>query len=95
MDVKQAAAAAKKHLSELLADEAIAVPTLEEIWLEPKDDIWYVTLAVRRLPTDTEAASPAGRLGLTRLPDYKVVRISNKDGTALSMRDRLSEVMAK
>ncbi len=93
MTPKEAASAAKKHLAELLADEAIAPPTLEEIWQQA--GVWVVTLAVRRLPTELEAASPAGRLGLTRLPDLKVVEISDKDGAVISMKDRMTYAMAK
>lgn len=95
MDAKEAATAAKKHLAEILSDEAIAPPTLEEIWFESSEQVWYVTLGVRRLTEADTAGSVANRLGLSRIPDYKVVRISDKDGSALSIRDRLSQMFAK
>ncbi len=95
MEAKEVATAAKQHLADIMADESIAPPTLEEIWFEPSEQVWYVTLGVRRLAERVAAGSVANRLGLSRLPDYKVVRISDKDGSALSIRDRLPQMLAK
>ncbi len=86
MEVKQAVAAAKLFLVEVMGDEPIDPPTLEEVWLEDKKTLWRVTLGVRRkLPPE----SAAGRLGLSQLPDYKTVTISNRDGKLVSIRNRL------
>jgi hypothetical protein len=80
MDAKHAIAIAKKHLSEMFSDEMTAPPTLEEIWLDEVNDEWCVTLGVRR-PTDhVERDLWRDPLGakLRTIPDYKVVRVSNK-----------------
>ena len=97
MNAKDAAVTAKQYLIDLLSDEAITPPTLEEIWLEPQEDggVWYVTLAVRRRMAAADGNSAAAKLGLLSLPDLKVVRIADRDGKPLSVRDRMSPILAK
>ena len=90
MEAKQAVDIAKRHILDLFSDESIAPPTLEEIWLEPSEGVWLVTLGVRR-PFGMDTA--ASRLGLSQLPDYKVVRVSDADGRPISVRDRLAEAL--
>ena len=51
MDAKQAIALAKRHLTDLFAEELTSPPTLEEIWLDEAKNEWSVTLGVRR-PTN-------------------------------------------
>lgn len=86
MDIKQAVVVAKNYLIDVLSDEAVELPTLEEVWFEDKKGHWQVTLGVRRkFASDTAA----GRLGLSFVPDYKTVTISDKDGRVVSVRDRL------
>lgn len=89
MNAKEAAAVAKRHLADILADESIEPPTLEEVWFESKKDVWRVTLAVRRIRTKADKDSAADRLGLALLPDYKTITISDKDGSVIAMRDRM------
>ena len=93
MDVKEAAAAAKKHLFEIMAGDAIEPPALEEIWLDENKAVWFVTLGVRRLSIKDIAGSAASRLGLARRPDYKIVTIADADGRAISIRDRLFQTV--
>ncbi len=93
MEAKEAVLRAKKHLIHVYEGEDIAAPTLEEVWFEPAKKIWFVTLGVRRIAMSQ--GSVADRLGLASLPDYKVVRISDTDGKALSVRDRVSDAFAK
>lgn len=89
MNAKEAVAAAKKHLVDIMSDEAIDPPTLEEVWFEAKKEVWRVTLAVRRIPKKADKESAASRLGLTPLPDYKTITISDKDGGIVSLKDRI------
>jgi hypothetical protein len=65
MDVKTAVAGAQRYLLDIMSDESIELPSLEEVWFDKKNNAWKVTLGVRRKSaTDT----PAGRLGLSALP---------------------------
>lgn len=85
MEPRQAVAAAKTALSVVFAEEAQATaPTLEEIWFEPGDQLWCVTLGLHR------------RSGLTFGPlldptVFKVVRIRDKDGSLVSIKNREGE----
>lgn len=84
MEAKQAVAIAKRYLADIMSDEAIEAPTLEEVWLAKS--LWRVTLGVRRKFSPDSAA---GRVGLTSLPNYKTVTIADKDGRVISVRERL------
>mgnify|MGYP001156639380 CR=1 FL=1 len=85
MKAKEAVAAAKKHLIEIFSGEDIEPPTLEEVWLDNEDKTWAVTFAVRR---KRSALSVTDRLGLR---DLKVVRISDKDGSVVAIRDQFRD----
>ena len=88
IDAKQAIALAKAHLIELFSDESQTKPTLEEIWLEEAEPVWCITLGVRR-PTNYVEKDGRGILyGGRTVPDYKVVRVSQKDGTIHSVKHR-------
>lgn len=89
MEPREAVAAAKKHLIDIFAGENIEPPTLEEVWFDAKDQTWAVTLAVRRKGA---AGSVIDRLGLH---DLKVVRIADKDGRVVAIRDRLNDIVAR
>ena len=90
IEAKQAIIAAKSHVASLFDDEMKTPPTLEEIWLDEKDDAWCVTLGVRRPSNHIDSGfrdvltGAPGRV----VPDYKVVRISRKTGHILSVRNR-------
>lgn len=86
MDVKTAVATAKRHVLDVMSDESIEPPSLEEVWFDKKNNAWKVTLGVRR---KSAPDTPAARLGLSLPPDYKTVTISEKDGGIISLRDRL------
>jgi hypothetical protein len=89
MDVKQAVAVAKQYLTEVFSDEATTAPTLEEVWFDDKTSVWHVTLGVRR-PTNHIERDRFDVMGMTsrQVPDYKVVLVSDKKGTAISIRNR-------
>lgn len=84
MEPKAAVAAAKAHFQQAFEEN----PTLEEIWFEePKDGgIWCVTLGIR----ERTQISPLG-LQSREAKDYKVVRIRDKDGSLVSIKNRDGE----
>lgn len=90
MDARQAIAQAKEYLSKVFADELTSPPTLEEIWFDEKKKEWFVTLGVRRPSNHTERDVWRDPLGgkIRTLPDYKVVRISEKEGRLPKVVDR-------
>ena len=90
MDAKNAIAVAKQHVADVFGDELTSPPTLEEIWFDERKKQWFVTLGVRRSSNHVEKdflRDPLG--GRNRvLPDYKVLRIADKDGSIVSMQIR-------
>jgi hypothetical protein len=94
MEPKEAVTIAKKHLVEIFSGENLLPPTLEEIWFEPDEGVWNVTLGVRRLIGEDNSNSVGTRLGLTPLPQYKLVQISEKDGHVISIKHRFSPASA-
>ena len=84
MDAKQAVAIAKKHFQDIFAEDSIAPPVLEEIWFDHSEKVWNITLRMQR-----RTASAADALGLNTLRDLKVVRVSDEDGTPLSIRNQV------
>ena len=82
MDVKQAVATAKAYYIDVIGE----TPSVEEIWFDEPHDEWCVTLGRRRMIKEN-ALSVMG-VQSREVIDYKVVRISDKDGKALSIRNR-------
>ncbi len=88
MDVKQAVAAAKRHVVELFADEQISNVGLEEIEFDQSGSQWFVTIGFSR-PWDNPQLLPsilAGSRPLERT--YKVVCIDPDSGLATSVKNR-------
>jgi len=87
MDVKEAVGTAKKYIEELFAQEGITNLGLEEIELDEQAEEWRVTVGFSR-PWDsvTGFASVAERINPRR--SYKVVRISDKTGAVVSVKNR-------
>jgi hypothetical protein len=92
VDAKTAIAAAKAYVATVFAGEISSAPTLEEIWLDEQNDAWSVTIGVRRSSNFVERDRPEFLDGFgvrqRSMPDYKVVRISRKDGTVQSVLNR-------
>lgn len=84
MEVKEAVAVAKRHVLDVMSEEAIDDVTLEEVWYERRKKYWRVTLGIRRM---AKRESAAGRLGLALLPDYKTVTLSDDDGRIVSLKN--------
>jgi hypothetical protein len=89
MDVKEAVAAAKKYVGELFAQEGITNLGLEEVEFDEQAGEWRVTIGFSR-PWDSiigwAALAPQQQTNPRR--SYKVVRISDATGAAMSVRDR-------
>ncbi len=88
MDVKEAVGTAKTYVADLFADEAITYVGLEEIIFDEPSGDWKVTIGFSRpwnqLNAVVTALSP-DRHGRA----YKVVRIRDRDGSVVSLTDRL------
>lgn len=89
MDVKQAVAAAKTYVTEVFSEEATMAPTLEEVWFDEKKKMWCITLGLRRAENSGERdwRDPLG-LKDRPVPNYKVVRVADKDGRVESVKNR-------
>jgi len=91
LDVKQAIKIAKAYAAEVFADEALAAPTLEEVWFDTANNEWCVTVGLQR--KDNSSSSPVGHTFLRRefLSEFKTVRISDNDGEPISIRNYESD----
>ena len=88
MDVKHAVATAKKYVGELFAQEGITNLGLEEVEFDEAAGEWRVTVGFSR-PWDM-MGTPAATLLFQGVPrrSFKVVRLSDRTGTVVSVRDR-------
>jgi hypothetical protein len=88
MDVKEAVAAAKKFIAELFAQENITRLGLEEVEFDEQEGEWRVTVGFSR-PWDAAASALLSITQQANPPrSYKVVRISDSTGAALSVKNR-------
>jgi hypothetical protein len=85
MEAKDAVKVAKDYFEELFSEKG----TLEEIWFDTSDGAWCVTLGVKRPPSVSSIGMMA--LGAHLAMAYKVVRIRDKDGKPISVRNREGE----
>lgn len=86
MDVKQAVQIAKKHITEIFADEPIENVGLEEVEFDEIKNAWAVTIGFSRFwghPSNFVRAfdSDAART-------FKTVRIDDKSGRVQSVKHR-------
>lgn len=84
MNAKEAVAAAKAHVTNVFGDDLAAPPVLEEIWFGDVDGIWSITLRVQR----SDLGTVREMLGMDGHRDLKVVRLQDRDGKVLSIRNR-------
>ena len=89
MDVKEAVGTAKTYVADLFADEGVAYVGLEEIVFDELSGDWKVTIGFSRPWSQLNAVVTA------LAPDrhgraYKVVRIKDRDGSIVSLTDRLA-----
>ena len=85
MDVRDAVKSAKKYVAEMFEDEPIHNIGLEEIEFDHTQGIWSVTIGFAR---DWRESESVIRALASPCRTYKVVRISDADGTVQSIRHR-------
>jgi hypothetical protein len=84
MDVKEAVRTAKEYLQEIFADEAIRSVGLEEVEYNDQSAEWQITLGFfRSWPGGANINNP-----LVSPRNYKVIRISDKTGKVISVKNR-------
>ncbi len=85
MDVKDAVNAAKQHIRDLFGEEHITNLGLEEVEFRERGNEWLITIGFTR-PWDNLTSISS----VLSLPPrtYKVVRISDRTGNILSVRNR-------
>ena len=83
MEMRDAVQNAKTHVVELFEDEGIADVGLEEIKLS--GDFWEITIGFSRAWDRSVGSVLSGKLSRS----YKVLLVSNVDGSILSVRDRI------
>lgn len=87
MEIKEAAQRAKQHITELFTDEGAKHIGLEEIQYDGAAGAWRVTVGFSR-PWDQTLFSELTDSGRKRARDMKVVTLSDKDGSILSVKNR-------
>ena len=83
MDAKEAVQVAKDYVIELFGKEGIVDVGLEEVDFDPSDN-WIVTIGFSRSWNRNIGSVLGGQASRS----YKAIRIQNKDGKVLSMKDR-------
>lgn len=89
MNVKEVVTHAKQHVLDLFAEESLTNVGLEEVELDEQANEWVVTIGFSR-PWD----EPRNALAALAAPSayarraYKIVRVSNANGTILSIKNR-------
>ncbi|MEQ1696958.1 MAG: hypothetical protein ABL901_14070 [Hyphomicrobiaceae bacterium] len=89
MEAKDAVYVAKAYFEELFSEKG----TLEEIWFDEREGgMWYVTLGLKREMQPQVSVFNTGKPAYPRIDTtYKVVRVRDKDGKALSVKNRDGE----
>lgn len=82
MEIREAVEMAKEHIRELYEGEKIRNLGLEEV--ELANDVWSIAVGFSR-PWDSYTHDIVGNRTGPRTRSYKVVRISDIDGTILSV----------
>ena len=89
MEAKDAVIVAKNYFAELFSEQG----SLEEIWFDEREDgMWYVTLGLKREVQPTTTIFSLGKESYPKVvTTYKVVRVRDKDGKAISVKNREGE----
>lgn len=89
MNAKEAITAAKAAILDVMEGENVSDLGLEEISYNESRNVWSVTIGLRR-PWDHRAnAGIASALQIQGSPrSYKVVEISDDDGSMIAIRNR-------
>jgi hypothetical protein len=87
MDAKDAIKFALKHVDEVLGEQLSDRPSVEEVWRDPSNKVWRVTVSVHSRPNRAETATMPDPLLLAAMPTRKVVVISAVDGALQAIWD--------
>ena len=89
MDVKEVVELAKRHIVEIYANEQITNVGLEEVDFDGTKSVWSVTIGFSR-PWDEprNAFAVLAAQGAYTRRTYKMLRVSDKDGKVLSIKNR-------
>ena len=85
MEVRDAVKSAKNYVAEMFEDEPIHNIGLEEIEFDRAQGVWSVTIGFAR---EWRESGSVMRALASPCRTYKVVRISDTDGTVQSIRHR-------
>jgi len=86
MDVKEAVASAKAYVNELFAQEMIENVGLEEFEFDRRHREWRITVGFSRPWQGIGVLN--GTVGIPRPRSYKIVTVSDTDGSITSIRNR-------
>lgn len=86
MEVKEAVAFAKDHISKLFSGESISDIGLEEVERDSTQDEWLVTIGFSR-PWDKPRHAIADFAPKSIHRSFKTVRISDKTSEIISVKD--------
>ena len=94
MDVKEAARTARGHILDLFADEDIGNVCLEEAEFDDLSNAWNITVSFTRPSSGSSTFRNVGSdLAGTKLRrSFKIVVISNSNGSIKSVRHRVLSV---
>lgn len=89
MQAQQAILNAKAYVAEFFGTEDAINIGLEELEFDEMNDAWNVTIGFSR-PWNAIGSVLSQALAAARLADrtYKVVQVSNKDGSLIAIRNR-------
>ena len=83
MDAKQAVAVARAYFIELVGVD----PSVEEVWFDTSNKTWCITFGrSRMLREETGGLVTTG--AKREVIEYKIVRVSEKDGKPISLMNR-------
>jgi hypothetical protein len=89
MNVRDAVAAAKNWVKEMLSDEGVSNIGLEEVQHDDGQGVWYITVGFSR-PWNTP--KPSALSALTDQPPlkraYRVIAVREPNGEVISMKKR-------
>lgn len=91
MDVKQAVDMAKRYIIDVYSDEKITNVGLEEVDFDESQKVWFVTIGFSR-PWDEprNALAALSAQGAYTKRAFKTIRVSDRDGRVLSIKNRES-----
>jgi hypothetical protein len=87
VDVRTAVQSAKQRIRDLFSDEHPEDIGLEEVEFDETDDQWLITIGFSR-PWDMPGKLADVLRAAPRRRSYKVVRVNNQTGAAVSIKDR-------